>query len=150
VAFEPESQNYALINQNIFLIGYGDRIACLAVAMSDSEGMDYIYLSRFRAGESLHNFGAALDWQQRPFTPSFQQGSLSFSLDKFLEFQPEHETYSFPAGSTWMVYTDQVPHAALSGIHQLEQTFYVPVSSLRHEASAPLRVLEGLMGRPLA
>jgi hypothetical protein len=70
--------------------------------------------------------------------------------DAAYQDQPEHETYSFPAGSTWMVYTDQVPHAALSGIHQLEQTFYVPVSSLRHEASAPLRVLEGLMGRPLA
>jgi FkbM family methyltransferase len=89
MAFEPESQNYALINQNIFLNGYGDRIACIAVALSDREGVDYIYLSRFRAGESLHNFGAALDWQQRPFTPSFQQGSLSFSLDKFLELQPE-------------------------------------------------------------
>jgi FkbM family methyltransferase len=89
VAFEPESQNYALINQNIFLNGMGDRIACVAVALSDRQGLDYLYLSRFRAGESLHNFGAALDWQQRPFTPSFQQGSISFSLDAFLEFQPE-------------------------------------------------------------
>jgi len=89
VAFEPESQNYALINQNIFLNGMGDRIVCVAVALSDRQGLDYLYLSRFRAGESLHNFGAALDWQQRPFTPSFQQGSISFSLDAFLEFQPE-------------------------------------------------------------
>jgi hypothetical protein len=64
--------------------------------------------------------------------------------------QGEHATHSFPAGSTWMVYTDQVPHAALSGIHQLEQTFYVPVASLRNERSAPLRVLESLMGRKLA
>jgi hypothetical protein len=64
--------------------------------------------------------------------------------------QAGHLTHSFPAGSTWMVFTDQVPHAALSGIHQLEQTFYVPVSCLRDEASAPLRVLEGLMGRTLA
>ncbi len=89
MAFEPESQNYALINQNIFLNGFGDRIACVAVALADREGIDYLYLSRFRAGESLHNFGAKLDWQQRPFTPSFQQGSLSFSLDAFLQFQPD-------------------------------------------------------------
>jgi hypothetical protein len=59
-------------------------------------------------------------------------------------------THSFPAGSTWIAYTDQVPHAALSGIHQLEQTFYVPVASLRNQASAPLRILEGLFGRKLA
>ena len=64
--------------------------------------------------------------------------------------QTGHVTHSFPAGSTWMVFTDQVPHAALAGIHQLEQTFYVPVSCLRDEATAPLRVLEGLIGRKLA
>ena len=70
--------------------------------------------------------------------------------DSDYQAEPDHVTHSFPAGSTWMAYTDQVPHAALAGIHQLEQTFYVPVSSLRNEASAPLRVLEGLMRRPLA
>jgi hypothetical protein len=70
--------------------------------------------------------------------------------DAEYQARPEHATYSFPAGSTWMVFTDQVPHAALSGIHQLEQTFYVPVTVLRHEASAPIRVLETLIGRRLA
>jgi hypothetical protein len=70
--------------------------------------------------------------------------------DSEYQAQGDHLVQDFPAGSTWMVYTDQVPHAALAGIHQLEQTFYVPVTSLRNEASAPLRVLEGLMGRRLA
>jgi FkbM family methyltransferase len=88
VAFEPESQNYALINQNIFLNSLGDRIQCLAIALADRSGVDYMYLSRFRAGESMHAFGDPLDWQQRPFTPSFQQGIVGFSLDAFLEFQP--------------------------------------------------------------
>jgi hypothetical protein len=59
-------------------------------------------------------------------------------------------THAFPPGSTWIVFTDQVPHAALAGIHQLEQTFYLPVSCLRHEHTAPLRVLEGLAQRKLA
>jgi hypothetical protein len=68
------------------------------------------------------------------------------------EYQTEGDqfTYSFPAGSTWLAYTDQVPHAALSGIHQLEQTFYVSVAHLCNQASAPLRVLESLVGRKLA
>lgn len=88
VAFEPESQNYALINQNICLNGVGGCVQCVAVAMSDRSGVDYIYVSRFRPGESMHNFGDAQDWDHRTFEPSFQQGSLSFSLDRFLEFQP--------------------------------------------------------------
>jgi FkbM family methyltransferase len=89
VAFEPESQNHALVQQHIFLNGLADRITCVDVAISDREGVDYLYVSRFRAGESMHNFGAAEDWQQRPFTPSFRQGIVSFSLDGFLRFQPE-------------------------------------------------------------
>jgi hypothetical protein len=70
--------------------------------------------------------------------------------DDDYQARSDHQTHNFPAGSTWMVFTDQVPHAALAGIHQLEQTFYVPVASLRNQASAPLRVLEQLMGRKLA
>jgi hypothetical protein len=70
--------------------------------------------------------------------------------DQEYQTQSDQFTHSFPAGTTWIAYTDQVPHAALSGIHQLEQTFYVPVASLRNEASAPLRVLEGLMRRKLS
>jgi FkbM family methyltransferase len=89
MAFEPESQNYALMNQNIFLNGLGEKVKCLAIALSDRNGVDYIYLSRFRAGESMHAFGDPLDWQQRPFNPSFQQGIVAFSLDGFLEFQPD-------------------------------------------------------------
>lgn len=71
-------------------------------------------------------------------------------MDQDYQTRGDHFTYSFPAGSTWIAYTDQVPHAAMSGIHQLEQTFYVPVGSLRDETSSPLRVLEGLMRRTLA
>ena len=70
--------------------------------------------------------------------------------DQEYQTRGDQFTHSFPAGSTWIAYTDQVPHAALSGIHQLEQTFYVPIGSLRNQATAPLRVLEGLFGRKLA
>jgi 3-deoxy-D-manno-oct-2-ulosonic acid (Kdo) hydroxylase len=56
---------------------------------------------------------------------------------------------SFPGGSTWLAFTDQTPHAAVSGQCALEQTFYVPVESLADPASSPLRILERLWGAPL-
>jgi hypothetical protein len=62
---------------------------------------------------------------------------------------PEHTGFEFPAQSTWAVFTDQVPHAALSGQFLLEQTFYLPVDAMREPGQAPLRVLERLMGRAL-
>lgn len=54
---------------------------------------------------------------------------------------PQQEIH-FAAGSSWMVFTDQVPHAAMSGQYLFEQTFYVPISALNNPTTAPLHVLE--------
>ena len=56
----------------------------------------------------------------------------------------------FPAGSTWMAFTDQVSHAAMAGQYQLEQTFLLPISAMSEPDRSPLRILERLKGRPLA
>jgi hypothetical protein len=55
-----------------------------------------------------------------------------------------------PAHATWMVYTDGVEHAVLAGQYLLEQTFYLPVTAMRDEAKAPLRVLEEMVHHALA
>ena len=55
----------------------------------------------------------------------------------------------FPAGSTWMAFTDQVSHAAMAGQYQLEQTFLLPVAAMREPERSPLRVLERMTGRRL-
>jgi hypothetical protein len=57
---------------------------------------------------------------------------------------------AFPAGATWLCFTDQVLHAALAGHCALEQTFHLPVSAMTHPERSPLRVLERLAGRALA
>ena len=61
---------------------------------------------------------------------------------------PQSE-FHFPPGSTWIVFTDAVSHAALSGQHLFEQTFYLPVGAMLDQQKAPLRVLEGLAARAL-
>ena len=41
------------------------------------------------AGSSLHSFGVAEDFKGRPFTPTFRQGVLGYSIDNFVEtFDP--------------------------------------------------------------
>ncbi len=58
--------------------------------------------------------------------------------------------FHFPPGSTWLVYTDQVSHAAMGGQHLFEQTFYLRVRAMADaEAKSPLRVLERVTGRAL-
>ncbi|MGH8547672.1 MAG: Kdo hydroxylase family protein [Methylococcales bacterium] len=58
-------------------------------------------------------------------------------------------TYDFPAGSTWIAFTDQVSHASMTGQYLLEQTFYLPVAAMMDPSKSPLRVLERLTGRKL-
>lgn len=53
------------------------------------------------------------------------------------------------AGSTWIVFTDCVSHAVLSGQFMMEQTFVLPVEGMLDPARSPLRILERVAGRAL-
>ncbi len=57
--------------------------------------------------------------------------------------------FGFPAGATWIVFTDEVVHAATAGQFAFEQTFYLDVEGMRERSASPLAVLEGLTGRAL-
>jgi 3-deoxy-D-manno-oct-2-ulosonic acid (Kdo) hydroxylase len=61
-----------------------------------------------------------------------------------------HTALEFPPGSCWLVYTDQVLHAALKGEFALEQTFHFDVAQMGEPDTAPIKVLERIMGRTLA
>jgi hypothetical protein len=57
---------------------------------------------------------------------------------------------SFPPGATWMVFTDMVSHAVLSGRFALEQTFMVARESLALPHRAPIAILERIAGAPMS
>jgi len=68
------------------------------------------------------------------------------------EFQntcPKSE-FRFPPGSSWMVFTDIVPHSVISGRYALEQTFIVSPDSLSSREHAPISILESISRTPLA
>ncbi len=71
-------------------------------------------------------------------------------MDQRYQQDCPQQTFAFPAGSTWICFTDQVLHAAYGGQYLLEQTFHLPVSALQTPSRAPLRVLEAMLQRPLA
>ncbi len=58
--------------------------------------------------------------------------------------------FSFPPGSTWMVFTDIVPHSVLSGQYALEQTFIISPLSLSAREHAPISILESICHARLA
>jgi len=74
----------------------------------------------------------------------------------YLKFNAEYQAscakyrFEFPPASSWMVFTDVVPHAVLSGRYALEQTVIVSRESLAARENAPIEILQALCGRPLA
>jgi hypothetical protein len=68
-----------------------------------------------------------------------------------LDYQRDcpQETVRFAPGTTWICFSDQVMHAAVSGQYMLEQTINLPLAALYEPAASPLATLERLAGRPL-
>jgi hypothetical protein len=74
----------------------------------------------------------------------------------YLKFNGEYQQncakyrFEFPPDSTWLVFTDVVPHAVLSGQYALEQTVIVDRDSLAQRENAPIEILQKLCARKLA
>ncbi len=73
---------------------------------------------------------------------------LHNAMKEDAEFQRTcaREEVKFAPGSSWMVYTETVPHAVLGGQYALEQTFLVDAAVMVAPESAPVAVLEKLAG----
>jgi hypothetical protein len=85
--------------------------------------------------------------------PSLKRSPYDDFMMRFHNFLKENSSFQsecrkeyvqFPAGSSWMVYTDMVPHAVLSGQYALEQTFLVDHQAMVSPESSPLSVLEAM------
>jgi hypothetical protein len=101
-----------------------------------------------RVASSLRAVAHALGLPVRVRSPydEFMLGFHNF-LKENREFQasaPKAQT-SFPPGSLWIVFTDMVSHAVLSGQFALEQTLIVSRTSLTLPEKAPLAIFEGLL-----
>jgi len=93
-AFEPESQNFALLNRNIFLNEIGALVNAYCLALSDVAGLSQLHLSQFLAGGSCHTLGEKLDFKHDPMRPAYSQGCVSARLDDLVASgevpEPDH------------------------------------------------------------
>ena len=62
----------------------------------------------------------------------------------------EQQVVHFAPGTTWICFSDQVMHAAVSGQYMLEQTIHLPPAALYDPERSPLAILRRLTGRTLA
>lgn len=101
---------------------------------------------------SVQHLGGKLGLRGMKRTPydTFMLGFHDY-LKENSEFQRDCPKIrlEFPPLATWMVLTDGVAHAVMSGQYALEQTFLVPPNALVVPDHAPCRVLEKIAGQPL-
>lgn len=69
--------------------------------------------------------------------------------DEHYQKEAKQQEIQFPSGSSWIVQTDHVSHAAMQGQYVLEQTFYLPVNAMQDQSHAPLRILEKILNMKL-
>jgi FkbM family methyltransferase len=83
-AFEPESQNYALLNRNIMANGLGDLVKAYCMGLLDKAGLFDLYMEDMRVGGSCHAVGEALGFRHQPLETKFTQGCIAGTLDELV------------------------------------------------------------------
>jgi hypothetical protein len=97
-------------------------------------------------------------WGARLGFTSFGRSPYDMFMLRFHDYLKENTSFQkdspkalleFPPLSTWIVFTDGVAHAAMSGQFAIEQTFLIPPRALVKQELAPFRILEAIAGCPL-
>lgn len=108
-AFEPESQNYALLNRNIRLNNLSNNVVAWCCALSNNFIIDRLYMRGLDVAESGHEFGAEVDTSLRPKKALFAQGSISHKIDSLIE------SGSIPVPNHVKIDVDGIEHLVIEG-----------------------------------
>ena len=83
-AFEPEAQNYAILNRNIQLNSVAGRVKAYCMGLSDVTGLSQLHMADMRVGGSNHSLGEALDFEHKPLATNFVQGCYAGTVDELV------------------------------------------------------------------
>jgi FkbM family methyltransferase len=108
-AFEPESQNFALLNKNIVANGLSGEVTAYCLALSDETGFALLHLSGFAPGGSGHTYGVDVDHHLRPRSAPYAQGCTSTTLDRLVE------DGTLPVPSHIKIDVDGLEHKVMAG-----------------------------------
>lgn len=85
IAIEPESLNFACLNLNIKDNDLNDKISAFPIALNDKFEISNLNLSVMKFGGSGSTFDRQINDRGEYFCPIYKQGSISCTLDDFLE-----------------------------------------------------------------
>jgi len=88
-------------------------------------------------------------WKRGPYDEFMMRLHNTMKEDSEFQARCVREEVQFAPGSSWMVYTETVPHAVLGGQYALEQTFLVDPGAMVTRESSPIAILEKMAGAKL-
>jgi hypothetical protein len=89
-------------------------------------------------------------WKRGPYDEFMMRLHNTMKEDSAFQANCVRHEVQFAPGSSWMVYTETVPHAVLGGQYALEQTLLVDPNAMVTRESAPIAILEKMAGAKLA
>jgi 3-deoxy-D-manno-oct-2-ulosonic acid (Kdo) hydroxylase len=135
----------------------GDPFQILAPQLAPEAGL--VRIAQKKNALSHRAVRAVMRGLKRAGIPLVDRSAYDAFMLHFHDYLKENENFqrttskfehSFAPHSTWLVFTDTVPHAVLSGQSAVEQTFLISLESLVSQQQAPIRVLERLAGAAMA
>lgn len=99
-AFEPESQNYSVLNKNILFNKLEKLIRAYCIGISNVTEVNSLQLSKLEAGYSGHSLGTSSN--------KFNQGCISFSIDDLIDL-------GIPCPNHLKIDIDGLEHLVLQG-----------------------------------
>jgi len=115
-AFEPESQNYAELNNNLYKNQLTELVKAINIAFSSENKLDVLNLSSVQPGAALHNIGEPLTYEKISFNPKFIQSICAYRLDDFIEM------YKLPVPNYLKIDVDGHEYEIIQGAQQTLQS----------------------------
>ena len=124
----------------------------LAKQYAEGAGLRQIAEDNSYVSRAVHNWAEKLGFSQSGRT------AYDVFMLRFHDYLKENRAFQqncpkirleFPPLATWVIFTDGVAHAAMSGQYAIEQTLLIPPSALVTPEEAPYRILEKLVDLPL-
>ena len=84
-AFEPESQNYAVLIRNLAMnTPMSQAATAFPFCISDEQRIDTLRLSSLMPGGSCHSFASDLNYKREQKEWAYKQGTVGFTLDSLV------------------------------------------------------------------
>lgn len=109
IAFEPESQNYAIVCRNIVANRLDHLVQAYCLGISDRTQLDVLYLSSFDTGRSGHQVGQEVDVNLQPKCMPYTQGCMTISVDDVVA------SAKLPHPTRLKIDVDGIEHKVFSG-----------------------------------